>query len=325
MKLLSRDELRRLRGVRVARSLAWIGWTWGFIAASFALYIAWPGPLAWLVAAVVVSGRQMALAVLMHEGAHYLLARDRTWNDRLSDWLCAAPLLLDTAAYRRIHLAHHRHTWTEDDPDLSYASHYPVSRASFARKVARDLTGISGIKRYYGLARLFAGLDPFGRGREGRSRADVVSAFVRRQPLFLCWNAALFAACAAAGNPSAYLLVWVVPSLTGLSLIFRLRNIAEHAVVSDPAGKLTQTRTVLAPPVVRFLVAPHNANYHLEHHLYPFVPQDRLPAVHRLLAGRGALAGAELASGYLPVWRKAASGTAAARGGARSFIGTVTH
>jgi fatty acid desaturase len=112
--------------------------------------------------------------------------------------------------------------------------------------------------------------------------------------------------------------------MTGLSLIFRLRNIAEHAVVRDPSTKLTHTRTVLTHPLVRFVVAPHNANFHLEHHLYPFLPQYRLPAVHRLLSGRGALEGAEVVRGYLPVWRKAASGTGGTPGQARAFIGTVT-
>jgi len=147
----------------------------------------------------------------MHEGAHYLLARDRRWNDRISDWLCAA----------------------------------------------------------------------------------------------------------------AYLLVWVIPSLTGLSLIFRLRNIAEHAVVRDPTSALANTRTTLASPLARFLVAPHNANYHIEHHLYPFLPHGRLPEVHRLLTTRGALAGAEVARGYLGVWRAAASGTGGGRAGRREFIGQV--
>jgi fatty acid desaturase len=35
-------------------------------------------------------------------------------------------------------------------------------------------------------------------------------------------------------------------------------------------------------------------NYHLEHHLYPAVPHYHLPALHRLLQGKGVLAGAEV-------------------------------
>jgi len=35
-------------------------------------------------------------------------------------------------------------------------------------------------------------------------------------------------------------------------------------------------------------------NYHLEHHLYPAVPHYHLPALHRVLAAKGVLAGAEV-------------------------------
>ena len=44
----------------------------------------------------------------------------------------------------------------------------------------------------------------------------------------------------------------------------------------------------------RALLFPHHVNYHLEHHLYPAVPHYRLPALHRLLAAKGALEGAEV-------------------------------
>jgi hypothetical protein len=59
VSLLTQAALRRLRGVSAVRGLAWVAWTWAWIAASFALFIAYPGVATWLIAAVVVSGRQM--------------------------------------------------------------------------------------------------------------------------------------------------------------------------------------------------------------------------------------------------------------------------
>jgi fatty acid desaturase len=153
----------------------------------------------------------------------------------------------------------------------------------------------------------------------------VTAALLRDKPLFFAWNLGLLAACAVAGNAWAWLLVWVVPSLTGLSLVFRLRNIAEHAVVRDPSNRLTNTRTTLAHPLACFFVAPHHANFHIEHHLFPFLPHHKLPDVHRLLQARGALEGAEVARGYLEVWRKAASGQGSGGGVRRDFIGVVPH
>ena len=121
-------------------------------------------------------------------------------------------------------------------------------------------------------------------------------------------NAAILAAAWAAGTWEAYLLLWLLPSLTGYSLVLRLRSIAEHAAVSDPADPLRNTRTTVAHPLVRFFLAPHNVGYHLEHHLYMYIPHDRLADVHRRLEKAGALENAEVARGYRGVWRKATSG-----------------
>ena len=47
--------------------------------------------------------------------------------------------------------------------------------------------------------------------------------------------------------------------------------------------ELNSTRTILASPIERFLVAPCGINYHLEHHMFPSVPGYRLHKLHALL------------------------------------------
>ncbi|GAG84267.1 unnamed protein product, partial [marine sediment metagenome] len=44
------------------------------------------------------------------------------------------------------------------------------------------------------------------------------------------------------------------------------------------------TRTFIAPSY-SFAFAPHNVNYHLEHHLHPTVPFYRLPELNHRLVG----------------------------------------
>src|SRR5206468_593882 len=44
-------------------------------------------------------------------------------------------------------LQHHAKTGTAEDPDLSLAAPFPVTRASLRRKIWRDLTGQTGWKR----------------------------------------------------------------------------------------------------------------------------------------------------------------------------------
>ena len=288
---LTRDEIQELRRVRPWRGAASIAWSWGWILACFTAYVLYPSWITALAGIAIVSGRQLGLAVLMHEGAHRLLLNDRAWNDRISQWLCAYPLLVSTLPYRQIHNQHHKYTWTQQDPDLALAAPFPVSRASFARKIARDLTGVAGLRRHVGLLRAF-GL-----------RSMTVAGW-------LLWNAALLSALWAAGAPEAYLILWIIPSITGYSLVIRLRSIAEHAAVSDPTNELRQTRTTIASWPVRFFVAPHHVNYHLEHHLYQFVPHYNLPRLHQLLRNRGALDDAEIERGYTAVWKRAVAGPA---------------
>jgi fatty acid desaturase len=73
------------------------------------------------------------------------------------------------------------------------------------------------------------------------------------------------------------------------------------------ADPFRNTRTTLAGPLARLLLAPHRVSYHLEHHLLMTVPAFRLPVLHRLLAERGALPEGATAGGYVEVLRLASS------------------
>ncbi len=93
----------------------------------------------------------------------------------------------------------------------------------------------------------------------------------------------MFAGLAAAGVWWAYPLLWLLPLVTWMMVITRIRNIAEHAVVPDSADPLRNTRTTHAGFLERLFIAPYYVNYHLEHHLLFYVPCYNLPRVHRIL------------------------------------------
>ena len=49
----------------------------------------------------------------------------------------------------------------------------------------------------------------------------------------------------------------------------------------------------------KFLLAPHNVHYHVDHHLYPSVPYYYLPGLHaQLLAQPEYMARAHITDGY---------------------------
>ena len=304
---LSRDEIRAFtqRG-NVYGALA-VGFTWLVIAGCFALLAAVPHPVVFVAVVIVLGGRQLALAVAMHEAAHGTLFRTRWMNEVLTDWLCARPVWSDTARYRAHHLRHHAHTGTDRDPDIGLALAEPMSRGSLARKLLRDVVGLSGLRRVVGLLAIDAELLEYGVGGETR-RAPLRGwtvhgrALARNAGRSLLANLVLLGVLYAAGHAWVF-SAWVVAYLTMFSLVIRVRSLAEHACTVRTDDQRLNTRTTRAGLLARALFAPLHVNYHLEHHLLPTVPWWRLPALHRTLAERGALPASSLADGYLHVLR----------------------
>jgi fatty acid desaturase len=101
--------------------------------------------------------------------------------------------------------------------------------------------------------------------------------------------------------------VWVFTFLTSYMWVVRLRQLGEHAVVPDlyDPDVRANTRTVEAPIWQRFLVAPNNVNYHLEHHFMAGVPCYNLPKLRSLLKGQGLLDNVPSVAGYGQVLKMA--------------------
>src|SRR5262245_37521756 len=148
---LTSEEIRELRKLSNLQGALSLVVNWGLVAAAMAMVAIAPAPLLPVVvplALFVIGGRQLGMAIIMHEAAHRTLFRNRAWNDRCANWLAAYPVYLSLELYRPYHLQHHARTGTEEDPDVGLARGWPVSRASMRRKIIRDLTGITGIKRF---------------------------------------------------------------------------------------------------------------------------------------------------------------------------------
>ena len=304
---LSADERRELLEVDNLHGALSLGLNWVLVFGAMAL-VAWaPNPLAIVVALFVIGARQLGFAILMHEAAHRTLFRSRGLNDWAGNWLAAYPIWAEVEPYRRYHLVHHVHTGTEKDPDLGLITPFPITRASFRRKVIRDLSGQTGIKQAKAVFLRDIG---HGRGRsqrdQGMSRGEQADVGWHKLVPVAATNAVLLALLWLVGQPALYLL-WVVAWLTTNRLFTRIRSIAEHALTPNAADPLNNTRTTLASPWERLFIAPNRVNYHLEHHMIMTVPHYKLPRFHALLRERGVLDHACVAHGYLGLLKQAAS------------------
>ena len=292
---LSKDDIARLTAKSDFRAWSLVLGNWLMIAAIFAVVAAWPNPLTILLAMLLLAGRQLGLSVLMHDAGHRTLFATPWLNDVVGQWLCAAPVFNDLPSYARGHLEHHRKAGTREDPDLPNYAAYPVSGASFRRKVIRDLSGQTGLKL---LGYIF-------RGASGViSRESRAGSLPLLRQLFV--QCLLFLALFAVGIGWVY-LVWLGTFLTVFMLVIRIRQVAEHAAVPDlydPDPRMN-TRTVEAPWWQLLIFAPNGVNYHLEHHFMASVPCYRLAALRAHLKQRHALDGVPVFRGYGQLLRHA--------------------
>lgn len=291
--LLSREQWEALQRRSTARAVWALVVNWGLVVGAFALAIAWPNALGLLAAVVVLGGRQLGLGILMHDCAHRGLLPSEAGNDWVGQWLCAAPVFADLDVYRRYHMTHHRHAGSTQDPDLPNYRGYPVAPASFARKLLRDVVGLTGLRSAFALGLLYSLADPSSIPLGYSYRRDAAETPARRSVLQLLWNLRRvllvqtlgLALLWALGHPLAYLL-WPASWLTSYMLFSRIRNAAEHGglpgtMSTDPWAN---TRSVKAGWLARLTVAPNHVNWHFEHHLAPTVPPYRLEALHEALA-----------------------------------------
>jgi fatty acid desaturase len=303
LRMRARDFLTDEQLVDVRRRVTWkgvalIAHAWALIIAAIALVACWPNPVTYIVAVDIIGSRQLGLAIHMHDGAHGCLSADEKTNLTLSQWFCAYPLFAETRSYRRYHLQHHARTQQEDDPDLVLSAPFPITKLSYRRKFFRDITGQTGYQQRK--AQLLNALGP----KDWPSRQRAAHLWEKLGPQCLV-NGAMFAALTAAGVWWAYPLLWLVPLLTWMMVITRIRNIAEHAVVPDSSDPLRNTRTTYANFLERLFIAPYYVNYHLEHHLLFYVPCYNLPKVHRLLSESRHAGRMEVQPSYAAVLRLA--------------------
>jgi fatty acid desaturase len=307
IRIQASDILTAAERAAVRRRVTWkglglVGHAWVVIAGAIALVALWPNPLTFLLAVALIGSRQLGLLILMHEGAHNTLTDSAALNMRVSQWLCAYPMFADTRAYRGYHLQHHAHTQQQEDPDLVLSAPFPITKSSYRRKFWRDISGRTGYAQRK--AQLLNALGEPGWGARRRA-----TWFWQKLGPQCVTNAILFAALAAAGIWWAYPLLWLLPMLTWMMVITRIRNIAEHAVVPDSDDPLRNTRTTRAGFLERLFIAPYYVNYHLEHHLLIFVPCYHLPAVHRILTRGPHAARMEIQPNYATVLRLATGRT----------------
>ena len=286
-ELLTEEEFKLVTSKNNWLGIKIVVFDWCIIIGTFVLLSVYPNPLTILIGIFVLGARQLGLGVIVHETGHRTLFASQKMNDFVGNWLAGYWVFSNKETYMNGHLGHHKNAGTENDPDLANYKNYPVSRKSLTRKVTRDLTGQLGWRRIRSIGRTFFKLNKLDQQNR--------QAFLRSVGV----NVLMLSTLAFFGIGWVY-LVWVIAFMTSHMLVVRIRQIAEHAAVPNKFSldARENTRTLYINRLERFLIAPHQVNFHMEHHMLASVPIYRLETLHKLLLNKGYYADLNFERGY---------------------------
>ncbi len=280
-----RTELRHIPNVRNAISVASIyAQTFGIIWIALKL----SNPITYITAFLLMGRAHAQLLALMHESVHRLLFRNRKLNDFAGRWLLGYMSFVNTDGYRYVHMAHHREEFGPNEPDMPLYANYPITRASFWRKMRRDGLGRTGFRMLRGQFLSIFKKDPLQQNTQRKIFA-LHAVVITLSVIFV--------------NPWVYVMLWLFPYITVWRVMNRLRSIAEHGGLRADDDRRVTTHSVRQHLFSSFYFVPFNLGWHIAHHTDSGIPFRSLPKYHRQLRESGFVTDAYEYSSYLAIWR----------------------
>jgi fatty acid desaturase len=288
--ILSIEEIKRFRQPVAWRQALDFGLVWVQILLGVGLFVWSPGIATYAAAVFLIAGGQHGLQLVGHEFAHYnVVPGNRRLNDFLGIWFFAAPSVLPLALFRHRHFAHHRHYSTSKDTKTVYRS--DIRGLRLWVEVVKKLLMLEYVYHVFEVLRDMR--------REKKAKDPFAPSLAQVLPPIVLTQAVLFAAFWAI-HPLAYVFLWALPLVTVQTVFNNLRAITEHqpprALGGDPSSAYFLgtpgpfVRTAVSNLLERLFICKINFGYHVEHHLWPQINYQYLPAVHRRLRELGIFA-----------------------------------
>jgi fatty acid desaturase len=214
------------------------------------------------------------LYAAQHETSHRTAFRSRflnVWIGQIIGFIEIYPARWD----RYFHFAHHRHTqdWAKD-PELLIRT--PYTRGSW-------LLNMTGFSYWAGrinstVESAFSILPDYIYWLSNSQRREVImEARLHLAGYGLIFLASVFF------HSWAVVIFWLAPMLL-LKCVHQLQNVGEHTGLTHEPDTLRNTRTLMGPGPVRWLI--WNMTYHAAHHTYPSVPFHALPALQKEISSQ---------------------------------------
>ena len=278
MTSLPLDSLRRadfLRPQHQIMNIARILLAHGLLLGIFTFLSFLPFWLALVPALAAAWVHQRLVSEMVHEASHFNILADKTWNDRVGNWLLSYLHGYSIETYRKMHMHHHASAafFTPEDPDTNKLG--IRSKKSLATALLQDITGLGAIQGYLHIM--------FARDSTAVAKRGLKDAIAYFLPVFLV-QSALLTAGLITGMWMFYFL-YLACLITLYPLLNRIRIYGQHlAVLPDnrvTADHTTASRTIDAGLLDRLFFTSDLMMYHNEHHEKPHLPYRALKAISK--------------------------------------------
>lgn len=236
------------------------------------------------VVGVVLSGCMFAHAAeLQHEALHNLAYRNRRLN-RVVGVVLGLPMLISFTAYQVTHLRHHRDLGTPENREFfDYGNQYGTSgQRSRLGSIASWCVRFSMVHHYAQFARTL-GRSVLGRDIEGER--PTTSRRIRREHLVMFAALLALAVLSILLDRAVVVWAWLLPLVLVAAPVHSLIELPEHYRCETlNRSPFVNTRTIRSNRVMTWFT--NGNNFHVEHHLMPNLPIQRLPELHTAVQDR---------------------------------------
>lgn len=218
----------------------------------------------YFIAIFIIGNRQRALGNLLHDASHGSLLSNRFLNDWVSNIFTAIPLNNLLKHYRKDHIKHHILLGTKGDPDLIHKDSYNHCKANTI-----ILENVFNKKIWF--SSLLGNLPKMN---------------FKELSVQLIWWIVVIGSINYVTNIYAaflFLFLWYCSKITVFHTITTIRELSDH-VGLNPISVLEFTRNSPSKSFLKYFIHPHNDNWHLVHHIIPYVPHYNLYKLDKLLS-----------------------------------------
>ena len=233
------------------------------------------------VVGVVGLGLMFAHGVeLQHQVLHHLGFRNRKLNDCVGV-LLGLPMLVSYAGYQASHLRHHRQIGTPDNKEFfDYGDQYGYARPRWWRSAWLWFHRFLMIGHY---AQFLRTLATVMLGRNVPRETSRVSRRICGDYLAMLAFMTLLAAASWEMGDLLVVWLWVAPLCLVAAPVHAMIEMPEHyRCDTSNTDVFANTRTIRSNALMAWFTNCNN--FHVEHHLMPGLPMERLPDLHEAIA-----------------------------------------